>query len=323
MIDSHGAHERLRHALLRGSLALRGDRVVEVSCIEPNPYGSSNETYVAGVTTDSGRHVELLAKFGRGNDRTRIGDPRGALYEGHVYASALDGIPAYASPFVAVEHDGAGVWLLVEWLDAAVRVSKCEGDAAMLEAATWLGAFHRTTVGLVATPRAAGLIDYSASSIARWTRSAWPCLEECSAVDPELDRGLDDIGNAMELLQRSPTMLIHGDLYPENVLVAAGRVVPIDWERAGIGPGEIDLAALIDGWPRATADACIASYLDGRWPDGISGDERTCFDDRLAAARAFLALRWIGLRGDRVSRIPHHWRGHLLGARLGAQGAPP
>ena len=45
----------------------------------------------------------------------------------------------------------------------------------------------------------------------------------------------------MDRLVRLPRTLIHGELYPSNVIVGRGhhreRVCPVDWEMAALGPG--------------------------------------------------------------------------------------
>src|SRR5207245_2716577 len=71
------------------------------------------------------------------------------------------------------------------------------------------------------------------------------------------------IGELLDL----PAMLIHGEFYASNVLVDDAqqtvRVCPIDWERAAIGPGLIDLAALIaGGWPEQAKMEMAAAYRD-------------------------------------------------------------
>jgi aminoglycoside phosphotransferase (APT) family kinase protein len=57
------------------------------------------------------------------------------------------------------------------------------------------------------------------------------------------------------LVTAAPTV-VHGDYYLDNVLIGGGRVVPVDWEWAAIGAGEIDLAALTFRWPKDVVDVC-------------------------------------------------------------------
>ena len=112
----------------------------------------------------------------------------------------------------------------------------------------------------------------------------------------------------VERLLALPPTVIHGELYPSNVIVAAARVCPIDWELAGAGPGLIDLAALTTGWPGADQDAIVAAYGD------VDADD-------LDSCRLHLAVRWLGW--SRTWRPPEaharDWLAEAVGAaeRLG------
>jgi hypothetical protein len=77
--------------------------------------------------------------------------------------------------------------------------------------------------------------------------------------------------------------IVHGDFHLANILVRDESIFPIDWEMTGTSAGEIDLAALVDGWPEV-AEACEKAYADVRWPEGKSGD----LDLRLGAAQVCL-----------------------------------
>lgn len=63
-------------------------------------------------------------------------------------------------------------------------------------------------------------------------------------------------------LARQPRTLVHGDIFPANLLLQPGRGIrPIDWEAAAIGVGAWDLARLLDGWGSDTP-TFIAAYLN-------------------------------------------------------------
>ena len=47
-----------------------------------------------------------------------------------------------------------------------------------------------------------------------------------------------------------PRAPAHGEFTPHNVLWQGGRAVPIDWESAAFGAGEVDLAVLLDAFSR-------------------------------------------------------------------------
>jgi aminoglycoside phosphotransferase (APT) family kinase protein len=85
--------------------------------------------------------------------------------------------------------------------------------------------------------------------------------------------------------------LVHGELYASNVLVdePALRVRAIDWETVGLGPGLLDVAALVSGhWSGGERDAVVAAYRAGGAPAGAD------FDGTLDAARLLVALQWLG-----------------------------
>src|SRR5207248_4975347 len=90
-------------------------------------------------------------------------------------------------------------------------------------------------------------------------------------------------------LLAAPLTVIHGEYYPHNVLVRGGEVYALDWESAAVGAGEIDLATLTEGWPVETVRQCEQAYRRARWPGGPPAD----FEQRLAAARLYLAFRWL------------------------------
>jgi aminoglycoside phosphotransferase (APT) family kinase protein len=99
---------------------------------------------------------------------------------------------------------------------------------------------------------------------------------------------------AVEILRclSDDSTVVHGELCPQNVLVARGVVCPVDWESAAWGAGEVDLAALTDGWPEDVVRACASAYQQARWPDGPPPG----FERRLAAARLHNEFRWLGSR---------------------------
>ena len=72
-------------------------------------------------------------------------------------------------------------------------------------------------------------------------------------------------GHVDSLLSAEQT-IVHGEFYPSNVLVKSEVVYPVDWESAAHAAGELDLAALIEGWSTQRAEPCILEYLSSRWP---------------------------------------------------------
>jgi hypothetical protein len=174
-------------------------------------------------------------------------------------------------------------WLFLERLDG-VPLWQAEGAEPWLAAARYLARLHR-----VSPPSPPGrLLICDRLHLHRWVTRA---LQRTPAG---MLAGLQGAaGEAIELLCAWPRSLLHGEFYPSNVIVAvddAGpRIRPVDWEMAGIGPGLLDLAALIAGDHQPGLARRLVNAYKGqlaRVPDH--------FDATLAAARMLVALQWIG-----------------------------
>jgi aminoglycoside phosphotransferase (APT) family kinase protein len=144
-------------------------------------------------------------------------------------------------------------------------------------AARWLGCLHAT---FAASPPSPGhLLDHDAAYYRVWPRRA-------AARAPEVARIADRYEPVVERLLALPRTLIHGEFYASNVLVAGERVAPVDWEMAAVGPGAVDLAALVTGWTGEERADILAAYHPG------------VDDGALAACRLHLALQWLGWSSD-------------------------
>jgi thiamine kinase-like enzyme len=80
-------------------------------------------------------------------------------------------------------------------------------------------------------------------------------------------------------------------------------VAPVDWEMAGIGPGVLDVAALLSGWGDEQRSAIVAGY-------GVVPAEA------LAAARLHIAMQWLGWSPGWTPPPEHarDWLAEALGA---------
>jgi Ser/Thr protein kinase RdoA (MazF antagonist) len=77
-----------------------------------------------------------------------------------------------------------------------------------------------------------------------------------------------------------PETLLHGDLWPKNVLVCPGaggpRVRLIDWDRAGVGPVSYDLSTFLSRCPASERPGLLELYreatrhLGWRWPSAAA-----------------------------------------------------
>ena len=109
----------------------------------------------------------------------------------------------------------------------------------------------------------------------------------------------------IEILSRLPRTLIHGEFYASKVLIAGDRVAGVDWEMSGVGPGVLDLAALVTGWEGDYRGAILAGYGD------VS-------HEALDAAQLHLAVQWLGWSAD-WTPPPEHARDWVAEALQAAE----
>ncbi len=80
---------------------------------------------------------------------------------------------------------------------------------------------------------------------------------------PTLAHLVDALRASARALAMAPTVTLHGDLHPRNILVDDGRVALIDLDTARLGPAAIDLGSWI-------ADALYRAVLDGLKPATVA-----------------------------------------------------
>jgi hypothetical protein len=289
-------------ALLNEGGLARGDVVILER--EPNAYSSSYPNDVVRCRLPQGDELELLCKYGFDGPLASVhgahGSRRGVGYEAAVYRhvlarSALPTLTFYGSR----SHPERGeVWLVVEFAGHDSRIS--QSPEAMPAAARWLGTFHRVHAGR--TPEFAFLNE--------WDRDYYRGFVERTVVlvgrDERERRWLAELEDRFDEwaapLLRDGTV-VHGEFYPENVLFKNGTIYPIDWESAAIGAGDVDLAALTEGWEPEVVHECEQAYWRARWPEDVPADVHKC----LTAARLFVECRWLGDpagSAERSRRVP-------------------
>lgn len=248
----------------------------------PSPFATSHALEEVDVELQSGERVALILKR-LGDDALHesaraakpdfLRDPRREIevYE-HVLADAGLG---------TAQCYGSGPdWLLLE------RVPGMElrfvGERVSWErAAGWLADMH----GRLRVGGATRLLRHDDASLARWAARA-------AANAPEVADVAAKHAALADRLASQPTAVLHGELYPSNVLIAGDRVCPIDWEVAAVGPALLDLAALTAGrgWSEDDRRAIALAYRDAL-PDPPATD---AFLADLDAARLYAALQWLG-----------------------------
>jgi streptomycin 6-kinase len=221
---------------------------------------------VSGLVKDCGSPAAVRPSASRNEDRERM---MFALLEATTVAPRLLG---------AVDR-----WLVIERVDGDVLWQR--GDAASwCEAGRTARRLHDTLARHTGEP-----------FLVRYDRSFYEHTQErarARAGDLELVERVH--AAAVERLLAEPQVVIHGELYPSNVLVSGSRVLLVDWETAGVGPAAVDIAALTCGLAERLAQATVAAHGA---VDEVS----------LECARLHLALRWLGAPAE-WSPPPEHVR---------------
>jgi len=204
---------------------------------------------------------------------------------------------------IVANSDGQRHWLVIE------RVPGVElwqvGELSVWEVvAGWLGGFHAAFAGRVDEARAANpyLLELSEGWFRAWAERARAALAD--SPDPRarvVGSALERYDEVVASLVALPRTFIHGELYPSNVLVVREeqplRVCPVDWEMAGIGPGLVDLAALVGGWAPEERTRLVTAYVDAGLGAG-GAPPRGKLETDLARCRLHLALQWLGWSTD-------------------------
>ncbi len=101
-------------------------------------------------------------------------------------------------------------------------------------------------------------------------------------------------------LAEVPAAVLHGDFYASNILVRrsvgrGGRICPVDWEMASVGPPVLDLAALVAGrLPPGRRETLVEAYYGEALRLGAPVPEAGEFNELLAGARLQIAIQWLG-----------------------------
>lgn len=203
-----------------------------------------------------------------------------------VYREVLAGAGVPAPAFVGA----VGSSLVVERVDGTPLTEV--GELAVWQrAAAELARLHRHLRGRGSER----LLRCDVVYYARW-------LERARALaGVAVDAFSEAYAAAAQRLLRLPRAVIHGELYPSNVVVAGKRVCFLDWETAALGPPLLDLAALTSGpgWSEAQRVAIVAAYA-----------AKAEVDPRdLDACRLVVAVQWLGWSATWSPPAPqrHDW----------------
>jgi hypothetical protein len=290
---------------------------VKLLSVERSPYSSTARAEVVVCQCADGTCHRLFCKHGPGSIGADCWRKRGVPYEAEVYRRILTGSPCPVPRCYGSYQDVSKgeTWLVLELLEGPRLTHQWDWEVLLMKTAAWIGRFHgwvqgrapatclwREGSGRTGTHGTdAELIRYDRAYYEGWTRRTWERCGRDSGPEAPLVRQVCEIflQRTASLLLAAPETVIHGECYAENVMIQDGGPCLIDWESAAIGPGEIDLASLIEGWPAEAAQAATDAYCSARWPDGRPDNLEQVMD----AARVYQFLLWRG-SGEKWSLEP-------------------
>lgn len=290
--DQYPCVEDLSAAL--GS-ALGGDPKGSLAILDrrPNPYASTFPSEIV-LCTKNGQKLDVLCKYDTDTGEETVFNHRsGVDYEAKVYSQILSSCPSAVPKCYGTysEIDSRSVWLFLEYLKGSLKVTKYPDPLGLIKAARWIGRFHRWSQVHVHTEHASFLKVYDAVYYAAWGHRTLAFDGQQHDWLPQL---CERASTAVLGLMMCDPVIIHGEFYPQNVLMRDGAIYPVDWQSAAIGAGEIDLSALTENWPADMVQHCMIEYQAARWPQGAPAN----FEERFAAANLYWTLRWLGGRPD-------------------------
>ncbi|MBI2815390.1 MAG: phosphotransferase [Acidobacteria bacterium] len=195
------------------------------------------------------------------------------------------------------EPSRAILWLFLE--DAGLLTLNNSGDFThWVETAKWAARFH-AAVRHFPTSRIGFLPQFDRSHY-------WDCVKRVQSKLPELSsddrafvyQSLEDYIPLIEWLSGLPRTLIHGEMFPSNIVLRAGAherlIAAVDWESAAIGPHMLDVVSLTSGmWNVEQRRILWRNYFDQyQLATGVELDW-DAFTRELGGIALYHALSWI------------------------------
>jgi aminoglycoside phosphotransferase (APT) family kinase protein len=275
--------------------AAMGGRIIRIMDRRQNEYASTYSSEIvtcepaeAGSPSSDGTTIRLFCKYGRNSESQH---PRNLAFEAsaHTLVAAPSGLTVPTLYAAHTRHSGE-VWLVYSFIEGP-RLGSSEWPVNLELGAEWLARFHNRWEGEIADVRLIGLPRIDRASLESTLAAAARGIAEKGAQAVEAGAWLaqrwERISAALvDLLAEGPQTVLHGEFYPANVLISEGAVWPVDWGSVAIGPGELDLAALIDMWDDESISIATRRY------SSVRESGRFC-ESRLTAACLYAQLKWI------------------------------
>jgi hypothetical protein len=223
-------------------------------------------------------------------EHNSFGHRGGLSYEIKMYEEVLKDVPLsrlqyYGKCYIPEFNE---TLLVLEYLVDGWRVHHPPHPEFNLKlAAYWIAGFHRFFEG--SPPHFVRV--YGEAYYRLWVEKVKKLSSGLKNECPWLEDLCTYFLDHFQQLTRTPQTLIHGEFYPRNILVQNKVIYVVDWESAAVGPGEIDLATLVDGWEDEITEGTIEAYKTIRW----SGSQNVPpeFEQLLLLSQIYLQFRWI------------------------------
>jgi len=233
----------------------------------PYPYETSHPLEELRVELEDGSALWLIRKDLAQPARSKPAFLHDPAREIETYRLILGPAALGTARFYGAE----GAAFFVEKVDGVELWQVGELETWQMVAA-WLARMHAALAEHANQPH---LLRYDRDFYRLWLARATEIGGELGPIAGAYERSI-------ERLLALPQTVVHGEFYPSNVLVADGRICPVDWEMAATAPGLLDLAALTAGaWSEQDRAAIVRAYGDV--------DEQS-----LDCCRLHLAVRWLG-----------------------------
>jgi thiamine kinase-like enzyme len=264
---------------------------------KPFDYRSTSPVEIISCRLSNEEIIYLFCKYSGSHTQYSYGHRGGVEYETKIYKNILNKLTLSSARFYGIcKEKNKENCLVIEYLKGSKLLKDAHAPKYFGKAAAWIGNLHRKYESN--HPR--GVKVYDTDYYMIWLKEVETMLETLKKKYPWLPAVCRYFRDNIHLLAGSAQTFIHGEYYTKNILVKKGIVYPIDWESAAVGPGEIDLASLIEDWDEERKNIAVKKYKEARWPGGnFSGSE---FEKRMLMVRIYFFLRWTGEYND-----PQSW----------------
>jgi hypothetical protein len=289
-------------------------------------YATSAAVLNVHVTLADGQRLRMIYKrtdpeavipVARGVKPRFLQDPEREIW---VYQKILsdDAFGVAPTLHAAGLHSGGGHWLLLERVNG-IELGQVGDRRVWREVAAWLGRLHARHEARVQVLRAGTPVEWCDPSLhLGWAERAQRFLAGSPAERNGLPAALAPLwpryGSVAERLAALPKTMVHGDFNASNIIVVRDRGVieirAIDWEMAGVGPGLIDLAALVSGgWTDLERALMVSAYREALGSSELGALSEDEFAGAFDWCRLALAVQWLGWSPDWVPppRHAHGW----------------